>query len=201
LKTERLSYPVITGSSARAIVERIYRNNSMTWDVVAVDILNPLRYAALMRNELKSAPPKRKGPELPSPIQIETDRTQRHTNYLRDPAYTLWVRAVIDPQFRAQRTPEQAHSILRRRLARGACRERPCFGAREFIAHFTLATPDDQPDRTITRDVTGYLSDMYYPDRRNPNNAQPVFTDVTIREGRLILPASRRSREYESGAA
>ncbi len=74
--------------------------------------------------------------------------------------------------------------IMRRRLEKGQCYHQPCFGTREFPAHFrpwtggepVTAYPDD--DREL-----GYmLYDMDYSDQRN---IRPQFFRATLRRGVL----------------
>lgn len=59
LKVERFSYPVITPSAARAIFGAIYMDFTrdapkrpvMNWELERIEILRPVQYIALMRNE------------------------------------------------------------------------------------------------------------------------------------------------------
>ena len=60
-KVERFSYPVITPSAARAMFDAIYidftkdspKRPVMRWQISRIEIINPVQYIALMRNEVK----------------------------------------------------------------------------------------------------------------------------------------------------
>ena len=60
-KVERYSYPVITPSAARAIFDAIYidftreapKKPVMYWQISQIEIVHPVQYIALMRNEVK----------------------------------------------------------------------------------------------------------------------------------------------------
>ncbi len=58
LKVERFSYPVITPAATRGIFDVIYcKPEEFRWQVTRVDVLKPVRYIALRRNEVKDKAP------------------------------------------------------------------------------------------------------------------------------------------------
>src|ERR1044071_2459311 len=54
MKVERVSYDVITPSAARAIFEAILWKPAIRWHVRRVDVLKPVRWMSMRRNEVGS---------------------------------------------------------------------------------------------------------------------------------------------------
>jgi len=153
-KVERLSYPVMTPSAARNVLDAICWRPQMRWIVTSVAVLRPIRFMSVLRNEVQSKV---------SPAVIErwmrdastfeplvagagngTDGTPRNTTLLRDVAY--WIDAyphVFDTS--GDNTPVKYVEMLRRRVEKGQCFQRPYLGCREFAAEFGPPREDDQP--------------------------------------------------------
>jgi CRISPR-associated protein Cas5d len=85
MKVERVSYDVITPSAARAVFEAIFWKPAIQWKVKKIEVLNPIRWISVRRNEVgKLMSPQSKQ------IFIEEDRQQRAGLFLRDVAYRLY---------------------------------------------------------------------------------------------------------------
>jgi CRISPR-associated protein Cas5d len=54
MKVERVSYDVITPSAARAIFEAILWKPAIRWHVTRIEVLNPIRWASIRRNEVSN---------------------------------------------------------------------------------------------------------------------------------------------------
>jgi CRISPR-associated protein Cas5d len=52
MKVERVSYDVITPSAARAVFESILWKPAIRWHVRKVEVLKPVRWMSLRRNEV-----------------------------------------------------------------------------------------------------------------------------------------------------
>ena len=52
MKVERVSYDVITPSAARAIFEAILWKPAIRWHVTRIEVLNPIRWISVRRNEV-----------------------------------------------------------------------------------------------------------------------------------------------------
>ena len=52
LKVERVSYDVITPSAARAIFEAIFWKPAIHWQVTKIEVLNPIKWTSIRRNEV-----------------------------------------------------------------------------------------------------------------------------------------------------
>ena len=54
LKTERVSYDVITPSAARGLIEAIYWHPGLRWTIDRIRVCAPIRFTNVRRNEVKS---------------------------------------------------------------------------------------------------------------------------------------------------
>jgi CRISPR-associated protein Cas5d len=147
MKVERVSYPVITPSAARGLLEAILYKPQFRWCVRRIAVKRPVRFLAFRRNEVKS----RLSPRKPAPLLADEDRTQRNTLALRDVEYVIEAsmhltplaglprRKPEDAEDHGEDTPVKYLAMFQRRAERGQCFAQPCFGCREFPAHFELA--------------------------------------------------------------
>lgn len=85
MKVERVSYDVITPSAARAIYDAILWKPAIFWRVNRIEVLSPIRWISVRRNEVGAVASTRK-----SHIFIEDDRQQRAGLFLRDVKYRLF---------------------------------------------------------------------------------------------------------------
>ena len=54
MKVERVSYPVITPSAARGLLEAILYKPQFRWQIRRIAVKRPVRFLAFRRNEVKS---------------------------------------------------------------------------------------------------------------------------------------------------
>ena len=52
MKVERVSYDVMTPSAARGILEAIYWKPQFRWEITAIEVLRPIRFTNIRRNEV-----------------------------------------------------------------------------------------------------------------------------------------------------
>lgn len=101
MKVERVSYDVITPSAARAIFEAILWKPALDWEVTRIDVLRPIRWLTLRRNEVASKVPLgsvRKAMREGSGslgLDVEDDRQQRASQLLRDVGYRIHARMLV----------------------------------------------------------------------------------------------------------
>ena len=55
MKVERVSYPVMTPSAARGVLEAIFWKPEFRWVVREIEVLKPIRHFSMVRNEVNSA--------------------------------------------------------------------------------------------------------------------------------------------------
>jgi CRISPR-associated protein Cas5d len=147
MKVERVSYPVITPSAARGLLEAIIYKPQFRWSVRRIAVKKPIRFLAFRRNEVKS----RLSPRNPEPLLADQDRTQRNTLALREVEYVIEAsmnltplaglprRKPMDGEDNGDDTPVKYLAMFQRRAEKGQCFAQPCFGCREFPANFELA--------------------------------------------------------------
>lgn len=84
MKVERVSYDVITPSAARGVLEAILWKPAIRWKVTQIDVLSPIKWESVRRNEVGSVmSPRTNG------LFIEDQRQQRAGLFLRDVAYII----------------------------------------------------------------------------------------------------------------
>ena len=192
LKTERVSYDVMTPSAARGLLDAIYWHPGMRWVVDRIHICAPIRFTNIRRNEVKdiiSARNAKAAMESGEEIYLATSESiqQRAAMVLRD------VRYVIDAHFemtaRATPTdnPGKFQDIMRRRVEKGQFYHQPCFGVREFPAQFKPCEelPPCLEELAGEKDLGWMLLDLDYSDREN---ITPRFFRAVLRDGVLEVP-------------
>lgn len=197
MKVERFSYPVITPSAARGIYDAIYcKPVEFRWQITEIEILSPVSWIALRRNEVKSVV---QGPTVsrwmsgklqPEPLFADDtdERTQRQTIALRDVNYRLHARIVPWPGF--ENHLSALEDQFQRRASRGKCFFQPCFGCREFPAYFELADSNaPQPDQ-FDLDIGPMLYDVFDLSRPSGNDAPQRISlfHARVEAGRLRVP-------------
>lgn len=92
MKVERVSYPVMTPSAARGALEAIFWKPEVYWTIQEVFVLQPIRYASILRNEVNSRQSDRVAAGWRKDgggYDSSADRAQRHTLALRDVSYVV----------------------------------------------------------------------------------------------------------------
>lgn len=214
LKVERFSYPIITPSAARGILDAIYcKPEKFRWQVLRVELLKPIRYIALRRNETKEKAPAERtilqwaqGKSEPQPILADADsdisgadtkgRTQRQTMALKDVCYRI--HAVIRPWNGFENELPALEAQFRRRAARGQSYYQPYLGCREFPADFVLCEQDESkpPPLPIDMDIGWMLYDVFDLSKPGTPNDPPAISlfEARIAAGVMDVPV------FESGA-
>ncbi len=190
-KVERVSYPIMTPSAARGVLEAIFWKPEFTWRVRAVHVLEPIVHFSIQRNEVSSRMSPRAGG-----LSIADARTQRHTLALRDVAYVI----EADVELPDGRPYEAAkyRDQFRRRGAQGRCFHRPYLGCREFSAYFAEPSPADTGLSTLSQDLGLMLLDVEYREDGN----EPRFLAARIESGVMRVPSVHfNGKEVRSAAA
>lgn len=211
LKVERFSYPCMTQSAARNVFDAIYlefdkdtKKPAHRWQITKIEILEPIRYVALMRNEVKekisAASVKKwmKNPAELTPIyadgtkdELGTDtkgRTQRQTMALKKPRYRIHGHAVLYCEDYDLR--QKIERSFKRRAEKGQCFYQPYLGCREFTAAFELVTDIISPTIDHTEDIGWMLYDVFDLSRAGTNSDRPRISlfEASIQGGVLNIP-------------
>ena len=188
MKVERVSYPVMTPSAARGALEAIFWKPEFTWVVEEIQVLRPIEYVSILRNEINSRQSERTaagwarnggGYDASDP----RNRAQRHTLALRDVGYV--VRASQMLRGGVEDDIAKYRDQFRRRLARGSCFTTPYLGCREFAAYFSETEPGEEPiDRS--GDLGLMLLGIDYEPGGGPGT--PRFFQANLESGVLRVP-------------
>ena len=216
MKVERVSYDVMTPSAARAVFETIFWKPSIRWQVSKIEVLKPIKWINLRRNEVGCVASTRnietamKSGTDQLGIFVEDERQQRAGLFLRDVKYRIHAHfELCDPSFHKPNYPhlskrkisdDENHlendpnatvkfmSMFERRAAKGQCVNQPYLGCREFAADFNLVDTGTVLPEPIpeTRDLGWMLYDLDYSDAADP---KPRFFRAQLVNGGLSVPA------------
>ncbi len=221
MKVERVSYDVMTPSSARAIFESILWKPAIKWHITKIEVLNPIQLISVRRNEVAK---KASGPSLkhlsgeattPMGFNIEEERQQRAGLFLRDVRYRIhayfefiqpkdrkfnkastmefWADSEEETKYKNDESPAKYASMFERRAKKGQCFHRPYLGCREFACDFKLIQSEElTPAISETRDLGFMLYDMNFNDLKD---IQPLFFRAQMTNGVIIT--DRRNSEIE----
>lgn len=192
MKVERVSYDVMTPSAARGLLESIYWHPGMKWKVDRICVCSPIRFTNIRRNEVKdivSASKARtvmeRGGEMylatPDSIQQRAAMVLRDVHYVIDAHFDMTMRASVTDN------PGKFQDIMRRRVEKGQFYHQPCFGVREFPAHFHPCTelPPCPEELKGEKDLGWMLLDLDYSDKEN---ITPRFFRAVLKDGVLDVP-------------
>jgi CRISPR-associated protein Cas5d len=193
MKVERVSYDVITPSAARAIFDAILWKPAIRWQVRRIEVLKPIRWISLRRNEVGSVISTHNVESAMRAgsgglgLHIEDNRQQRAGLFLRDLAYRLHADLELRPDASADEAPGKYQAMFERRAGKGQCVNQPYLGCREFAAAFRLV-PDGQPPAAPIaedRDLGFMLYDLDFSDPADP---APRFFRARMENGVLDIP-------------
>lgn len=192
MKVERVSYDFITPSAARAVFEAILWKPEIRWRVERIEILAPVRWISVRRNEVGAVISTRnvqsamQGGAVSLGLYVEDERQQRAGLFLRDVAYRLHAR--MEPvKGEALANPAKYAEMFTRRAAKGQCVNQPYLGCREFDARFRLVTtPHGEPEPLASLDGDfGWM--LYDMDFSRPADPRPMFFRAQVTRGVVDL--------------
>ena len=194
MKTERVSYDVLTPSAARGILEAIHWRPSIRWVIDRIHVLKPIRFETMRRNEIGSVIPARnvhaamkRGRIDGLRVLVEDVRQQRAATLLRDVGYVIEAQVALTGTSSTDTVVKHQH-MFRRRAANGQCYHRPYLGTREFAADFALADGgeprSDLSDDQMNRDLGWMLHDFDY----DSDPPAPRFFHALMRNGVIDVP-------------
>lgn len=193
MKVERVSYDVMTPSGARACFEAILWKPAIRWHVRSIEVLRPIRWINLRRNEVASVVSTRnveaamKAGRGELGLNIEDDRQQRAGLLLREVAYRVHADLEFLPQRDPQANAAKYQQMFERRAGKGQCVNQPYLGCREFAAAFRLVEhPEtEQPAIAETRELGFMLHDLDFSNAADP---KPRFFRAQMEQGVVKVP-------------
>jgi CRISPR-associated protein Cas5d len=200
LKVERVSYPVMTPSAARGILEAVLWKPAIAWHIEHIRVLKEIKFTAFRRNEVNS--------KASAPAQViiksggtvshyfaDEDRAQRNTVALGDVDYVINAYFTMTSKAGPEDNMTKFVEIFERRLAKGQHYHQPYLGCREFVADVMPAEGAPQPIRD-DRDLGLMLWDILYG-----NKNVPVFFEGRLEAGVLHVPESPEQALAQKGVA
>jgi CRISPR-associated protein Cas5d len=192
MKVERVSYDVMTPSAARGILEAILWKPSIRWIVEQIDVLAPIRWESVRRNEIGCVMSHRT-----NGIFVDEERQQRAGLFLRDVAYTVHARFELTDKAGPEDNVIKFQEMFDRRASKGQVFHRPYLGCREFAADFTPVLSDALPAPIADSRDLGYMlmdvihdhngGENFHPHHCGPK-CLPKFFHANLEVGRLRVP-------------
>ncbi len=193
MKVERVSYDAMTPSAARGVLEAILWKPQIVWRVTRIDVLKPIRWGSVRRNEVasvistdnvKTAMNRGKGT---LGLYADEDRQQRAALLLREVDYLIHARFELTEQADPGDTLAKYTAMFRRRAEKGQCFNQPYLGCREFSAAFAWVDPAGPWPEPIaeSRDLGWMLYDLEY----RGSEPTPCFFRAQLDNGIVQVPA------------
>ncbi|WP_251865840.1 type I-C CRISPR-associated protein Cas5c [Achromobacter sp. Marseille-Q4962] len=198
MKSERVSYDVITPSAARGILEAIHWKPAIRWHIDRIRVLKPIRFESIRRNEVgsKISPANvsramKAGSTAGLTNYVDQDRQQRAAMVLRDVAYVIEAHFELTPKAGADDSVGKHLDIFNRRARKGQCFHMPCLGVREFPAAFALieegeSLPAPHESLLAERDLGWMLHDIDFA-----QGMAPRFFRARMAQGVIEVPPWR----------
>jgi CRISPR-associated protein Cas5d len=181
MKVERVSYDVMTPSAARGILEAILWRPAIRWAVTRIDVLNPIRWASVRRNEVGAVmSPRTNG------LFVEDQRQQRAGLFLRDVAYVIRSFFELTTKAGKEDSVKKFEEMFMRRATRGQCFHRPYLGCREFAAHFEPLHSEVGTPKCI--DESRHLGFMLYDIDFSRAEPMPLWFRAELQKGQIRIP-------------
>ncbi|MDG4552384.1 MAG: type I-C CRISPR-associated protein Cas5c [Candidatus Contendobacter sp.] len=192
MKVERVSYDVMTPSAARGVLEAILWKPQIVWRVTRIDVLKPIRWGSIRRNEVanvvsvdnvKTVMNRGKGA---LGLYADEDRQQRAALLLREMDYLIHARFELTDQAGPDDTLAKYAAMFRRRAEKGQCFNQPYLGCREFSAAFAWVDPAGPWPEPIadSRDLGWMLYDLEY----RGSEPTPCFFRAQLDNGVVRIP-------------
>jgi CRISPR-associated protein Cas5d len=194
-QVEPLSYPIMPPTSAEGLLEAIFWKPEFDWQILAIEMLEPVQYANFTRNHIE----KRQRLDKRIIATNEKMRVQTRQAVLKKAAYVIECDIQLRPHAAETETIGKYCDQFERRMDAGGCFQQPFLGIREFMADFVWAEAGDRP-WADNRDCGQMPLKIHYI--RDPNGsiqwrdrvtreyvrgrAVTEWFDAEIRQGRLV---------------
>jgi len=158
-KVDRVSYPIMTPTAARGVLEAIYWHPEMYWRVTEIWNLRRVKWFSWVVNEVTGDRGVGVKWSAMNPYNAPDYRDQRHMLALRDVAYLIFGEIVSRGGTDAGEARHRDQ--FQRRLKQGACAYQPFLGTREFTAYFAPADGTEEPIPLDQEDMGRMVGSLY----------------------------------------
>lgn len=209
LKVERMSYDIPTPSAIKGVFDAIFWKPAIKWIPVRMQVINPIKFISIKRNEVKKAASTKK-----DGFNIEEHRTQRSSLILEDVKYRFWARfEYIESQNRVYasspkkaieesderergESPDKYYAIFLRRASRGQCFHQPYLGCREFSCSFELVDPESNPAQSNVGEEYRDLGIMVYDTDYSTKPVSSSLYRPVMKDGFVEIPHPESNEVY-----
>lgn len=181
---DRFTYPIPTPSALAKIVGCIYDHPGLLVDIQRIRVLRPIRMLRLglvqVANvaSLHAAGNRAKPPPLDKRPSVQT--------VLRDSAWQVDFEYRLHPYAtETHSTPNKAHAIFDRRVAKGQFYYPPTLGLHDYRASFRPVTDEDRPIQQ-SRDFGQVFHGFDYWTGRYP---KPLVFHAMMKDGVILVPS------------
>jgi len=192
LKVERVSYDIITPSSARGILEAIYWHPGMKYVIDKIHIYNEPVFTNIRRNEVSekimasAMESLMNGNSKAKEFMVTSEVIQQRASLvLKNVRYVIEAHFDMTEQAGKDDTKEKFYNIALRRMRKGQFYHMPYMGCREFPANFRFIEGEIPiSELKGTRDFGIMLYDLDYSDSED---IQAVFFRAIMKDGVVDL--------------
>jgi CRISPR-associated protein Cas5d len=187
---ERVSYPVITPSAARGLLEAVLWKPAIAWRIRSIKVLKEIAFTSFRRNEVNSRAVSPAMSVILGGGQVnhffaDDDRAQRNTVALRDVDYVVAADFSLTAKAGPSDNINKFVEMFQRRVEKGQHFHQPYFGCREFVADIQPAT-GVEPSIEDSRDLGLMLWDIAFA----PKDNRPIFFHAVLENGVMAVPES-----------
>lgn len=200
MKVERVSYPVITPSAARGVLEAIFWEPQMCYIIDQIAVVKKGRWFSFRRNEVSaviSMDSARSWMRGKTPVKFieagggASDAAQRNMLALADVEYLITAEVRLTKRARPPGDNLGKYlAEIKKRASRGKCFHRPALGCREFAADFDWVEPEAISSYGLANwpeeDLGLMLYDVFDPERREV----ATDDDPHVRPGAVFFRAA-----------
>ena len=162
-----------------------------------IRVCSPIRFTNIRRNEVKDVCSGNKVKAVMNGgtgelyLAASESIQQRAAIVLRDVHYVIDAHFEMTQRANPGDNPGKFQDIMRRRVEKGQFYHQPCFGVREFPAHFRACReiPSCPEELKGEKDLGWMLRDLNFS---NPESIEPQFFRAVLRDGELEVPAANR---------
>jgi CRISPR-associated protein Cas5d len=197
MKVERVSYEVMTPAAARGVLEAVLWKPAIAWRIHAIEVLEPVRWISVRRNEVNSRASLEK-----RMILVDEDRAQRNTVALRDVDYVIHASFVMTARAGDADNVRKFEEMFERRLERGQHHSAPYLGCREFAAQLEPANGSPAPiDVGVDRPLGWMFFDFDWSgfdgsgSHRESEARAPLFFEARLTGGVVRVPPRESLRQ------
>lgn len=203
-KPERSTYPVMTPTAARGILEAIHWKPAINWVIDKIVVYKPIKYGYIAINGTNYMMNAKKPKNILNKIErgedISFDSTEKENRLLcgcmilKDVEYVIEAHFDMTEKAKERDNPTKHHEEFLRHAKKGQCVRQPFFGMREFIANFELIE-NETPESPLRgeKDFGYILFDIDYDNVLKQEKIQTKFFHCIMKNGVIDIGEERKS--------